>query len=392
MIGIGAEASLESLDSKRLFLYPADHLFFYPKGIHNMLRFFALLIFFYITNITGCSHSVDPIHPTFKDPHTYTWTIDTVYYTTDPKYQGQTIIQDILGINDTTIYAVGHDAFGGYGSMWKYTGNRWERVKLFAREGGFITQSFDLSTIKGFSENNIFAMGESKTNITGEFVRTSFALHFDGVQWKEMPMPKGGAIWFGAAFPPSTIYCGGGNGELYKYNGNVWSIDTIVNASHPNIPVVVMPMGVTTNNGAYIQIFEHNDKTGQVYYQVMDYDGKNNKFIDSSVNGQPWGGNSFWQSSTDLIYSSGQFGITKLSAGKWKKFYSDQYIYSSFGSSDEHIFALGQSQVLFFNGSDWNAIYNVPSYFVVGKPMWCSDTQVFISFSDGTRSYILHGK
>jgi hypothetical protein len=362
-----------------------------------MIRNLTLAIIFYFLNVAGCSHSVSPIDhngSSGKDPRTYTWTLDTLFYTPTPNDWGQTEMYDFWGFNDTLIYAVGYDGNYGYGSMWKFDGKHWTRVHLNVHEGGTIGKAFYLRSIEGFAENDIYAFGNSYTNFTGSTVNSAFGIHYDGIQWSEITMPKGFGIWSSVASSPSTIYCGGSqDGQLYHYDGVKWSVDTMASVPYPDLIMNVHVMGASSTQGVYLQTEQWMSAKNEsfLYQQIIKHDSKASLVLDSAVNAPPWGGITFWQSKTGNIYSCGQGGIFLLSGNKWNSFYSTDFIYSMFGSSEQHIFAVGYSNVYFYDGKTWETV--IPYYGVNFEiHIWCSERQVFISYSDGVRTYVLHGK
>ena len=358
-----------------------------------MIRILAHSLLILECIISGCSHSVNPIIPQSKDPRTYSWTLDTLYYTSPPQDFGQTVMLDIWGLNDTLIYAVGHDATFELGAMWKYEGKKWERVHLSMYEGGTLNRTFSIYAIKGFAENNIYAFGTAWTNSTGKEVSSTAGIHYDGTQWYEISMPQGKGISSFVASSPTTMYCGGLNdGQLYHFDGIKWSVDTITNSPFPDLEILVSVMGVSSTSDVYFQTNQFkNLQGGFEYKQTIKRNYTKSIVLDSAYNNPPWGGRSFWQSKAGNIYSCGSGGIYLLSGDKWKTFYSSEDILSMFGTSDEHIFAVGISNIYFYDGNNWEIIcpYRGTTYQI---HLWCSETKVFISFSDGTKTYVLHGK
>jgi hypothetical protein len=353
-----------------------------------MLRFFAVLLFFFVLNVIGCSHSVDPIQGTQNDPHKYTWTLDTLYYS------GQSIIRDIWGANDTIVYAVGHESSAGRGSIWKYDGRRWTRINLLSPADYHFYTTY---AIRGFGEKNIFVFGSDDSSTSDGWVRRELGIHFDGLQWKKMDLPPGDAILSMIAPSPNSIYCGGYAGKLFHYNGYKWSIDSIRSVRFPDVNLNVTVIGTTNNNGVYLQTEQW---TPSAYaQQIVKYENSKYMTIDSAMNeislgARPfWGGRSFWQGETGNIYSCGVGGIFQLSADKWKLFLSTDIIYSVYGANERHIFAVGKYDIYFFDGTAWESIrphnYDLSLFDV---DMWCSDTQIFIKFSNGARTFMLHGK
>lgn len=354
---------------------------------------YSVYAFFLLINCC-CSNAVIPIDPpTGKDPRTYTWTIDTLFYTPGPQYPwGQTTMNALWGLNDSVLYAVGHDSWGGGGVMWKFNGTKWDREKLMVAEGGTVNHAISLNSIKGFSDHDIYAVGESSTNITGSMVRSQFAAHFDGLQWKEVPLPKGGEINSVAASHPSLIYCGGSLGALYRFDGSTWSLDTIQNSFYPEIPRSNVVVGMAPDDGVYIHTVQYNERTGAIYEQFMKYNNHRIVLIDSGMNSQRRGTSWYWQSPSGTVYSCGDGGVYRLTNEKWQLFHAETLLRSIGGLNDRHIFAVGDNTVFYYNGKSWNHIYTLPNSMFFFSRIWCSENQVFITYTDNVKTYILHGK
>jgi hypothetical protein len=362
-----------------------------------MIRNFAISLFFTSLIIcAGCKHSSNPVDhsgASTKDPRTYKWTIDTLYYTPDPQYGGQTMMADIWGLNDSLVYAVGHDEWGGYGGVWRFNGDRWDRIRVLAPEGGTITKTINLMAIKGFAANDIYAFGEWPSNTDGPtWAWSSFAMHFDGIQWDEVQVPKGGSIYSFIEPNPFKKYCAGRDGAFYQYEDGNWTLDTIKYSSISNIALFTLVVGTTQDNGAYLHTSQFDGKTGNQYFQILKYVNKHITLIDSAMNTPKWGAISYWQSPSGTLYSSGRGGIYRLSGEKWSQYYSTDMLYAIYGVNEEHMFAVGPSGVYFSDGKSWNPIYTMANASIIPQRIWCSENQVFITYIDGMRSYILHGK
>jgi hypothetical protein len=353
----------------------------------RILLFIVVIVF----TATGCSNSVGPIHSNGKDPSSYTWRIDTLYYTTNPQSPGQTVIYNAWGLNDSLIYAVGYDQFNGRGSMWKYDGHGWGRIKLLATEGGPLSNGITLNAIKGYASNDIYAFGYSFTNFTGSFVNTAIVLHFDGIKWNNVQIPKGNIISSVVSSTPSLVYCGGDYGQLFKYDGTTWAVDTIKQTPYPSVNLQVGVIGMSSDGGVYIQTTQYDLSKGW-YYQFLKYKDKQIEMIESGTNSSSWGGYSYWQSENGNIYSSGEGGIYQLIGNKFQKYYSDAAIYSIVGTDQEPMFGVRDGSVIYHDGSTWAVIYAISDFSTKRvQSMYFSGNELFIFISDGIRSYVLHG-
>ena len=330
-----------------------------------------------------------------KDPRTYSWTVDTIYYRPSPQSSGQGTISNIWGLNDTLVFAVGTDPWGGQSAMWKFNGKEWQRVKLLLYEGGTIYQALELQTIKGFSPNDIYAFGNhfyTNSAPPPNFIRTAMIIHYDGIDWREVEIPKAAGIISAAIIPPSTIYCGTGEGELLKYTGANWNLDTIKSASHTNLHLNIRIASATADNNLYLQTEQYDPVTGYEYAHFLKYANKTIIPIDSAVNSLPWGGFAFWVSSTGSLYSWGNGGIFRLIDNKWKTVFISTMILTMFGSGDDHIFAVSETSVFFYDGLSWSTVFVKRQGIYDYANIWCSANEVFIQYGDGLKNYVLHGK
>src|SRR3990172_3789508 len=110
-------------------------------------KIFLIVVFILPFIITGCKKrdGVIDVQPV-KDPRTYTWTADTLYYPGN----FQTIMYDIWGSSPNDVYAVGWSSGSRNAVMWHYDGSKWINVLL-------PFESFTLNSIYGFSSTDIYA-------------------------------------------------------------------------------------------------------------------------------------------------------------------------------------------------------------------------------------------
>jgi hypothetical protein len=364
-----------------------------------MNHFISLILFLVLLDMSGCSNAIGPVssEPDLKDPRTYTWTIDTLFYSPTDQGIGQTIIKDLWGMNDTLVYAVCCDGWGGNGALWKYDGRKWERIKLRINDGGpLTTRDFSLWTIKGFSEKDIYFFGEHEyANATPppNFTFQACGFHYNGTVWEELTLPIGSTIRSAAGDSPSMIFCGGSNGELYQFDGSTWKVDTIKIPAIMNSPIDVHVAGTTADNGTLIQTTQYDSKNASSYYRLFIYKERQISPIDSSLNTIPWGGSSFWKSKEGNTFSCGKNGVYRLTSMKWTQFQSLSGVYYSInGINENHLFIAGDDKIYFYDGSSWTMLNTGMNIRFINAHMWCSSNGVFVAFNDNTKSYILHGR
>ena len=151
--------------------------------------------------------------------------------------------------------------------------------------------------------------------------------------------------------------------------------------------------GTTVDNGVLFQTQQYDTLSRDMYYRLSKYKDRQITMITSSIGMNDWGGDGFWQSKNGNVYSCGWNGVFRLSGTKWsqiKETYS--YVRSIGGADDKHIFVCEDNTISFYDGSSWSILNTGSSYKYYISKIWCSANEVFVAFSDGIRTYILHGK
>ncbi|HLP81587.1 MAG TPA: hypothetical protein VK141_06325 [Nitrosomonas sp.] len=361
-----------------------------------MIRFSVVVLVFCSLTVTACKHAVESPDSTLKDPRTYTWTIDTLFFARTPGDPGQILMGSMWGVNDTLVYTVGWDMWGGLATMWKFQGKNWERVKLsaFGNDGGPFNQQITMFDVKGFDANNIYAAGETTSYFTNPAVNTSFAIHFDGLQWRKIDMPQQAVQFTSIVLSSSSqVYFGADHGQLFFFDGLKWSVDTLKCSRYTTIPMYVSPVAPSGDGGLYLKTAQYAEGIMPIMQYFIKYKNKQVTLIDSSAGRTPWGGYNFWQGDNGTVFSCGVGGIFCLSNNQWRNTYSAEVIFSIYGYNNEPVFATGIGGLYFNNGTSWELIYNVNDYrFLSGSRIWCTKNEVFLVYCDAVRSYVLNGK
>ncbi len=340
-----------------------------------------------------------PTEQTKEDPGVildYQWTVDTLYYTPGPGINGNTQISDIWGNSDTSVFAVGFDEWGGPGSMWKFNENKWDRIKVFTFEGGTFSQALEFNSLLGFSGNDIYAFGDhfyTNSNPPPNFLHTALAIHYNGLQWKELPVPSGFTMYGGSAYSSNNFYVGGTNGQLFHYYNGLWSVDTVKLSFFPNLPFYNVNPISCNNEGVYLTTLQYNENDGLVYHQFLLYSEKRATLIDSTTSAfRKWGGRSYWRSPSGKIFSTGENGIYQFQENKWIQVYAMESIVTINGTDDNHIFALASSgNIYFYNGKSWRVITTINKPSPVNGRVWCTEKGIFISVYYNNRTFVYHG-
>ncbi|HCG63344.1 MAG TPA: hypothetical protein DEZ27_05970 [Sphaerochaeta sp.] len=350
----------------------------------------------FLTMHQGCKEKgVEPPLP-LKNPREYTWTIDTLAY--PGSYQTNT--RDIYGSDAHNLWTVGYNDRSG-GKMYRFDGKQWADVKLYTSQGGKIIPGINLNAIHGFSARDIWAVGErhyTSRNPPPTFLDSSLIIHFDGQEWTESAIDRGGelkAIWGSG---PGNIWAAGTN-TLYHFDGARWEKFPIL------IPSQGMQFGSIAGTGpsevymvGYLNdVVPPQDSLADFLYR---FDGNHWVITDSNIVtvGSPpvdrFGSKLYVIEG--MVFSVG-YGVYKKSGDRW-----DNLIYTSWrltrlrGTSIQNLFAVGiESQVYHYNGSDW---YRYPQFNGLDKwftSVWTYRDEVFVvgfTVDYPQKTVVLHGK
>jgi hypothetical protein len=340
------------------------------------------------------------VGPVFKDPRTYTWTIDTLSY--PGSYQ--TNMQDVWGSSATDVYVVGHND-QNRGLMWHFDGKSWTDVQLSTTQGGNIQGPIDLRAVSGFKQNDVFAIGEKdfdNPNPPPRFLDSGLIIHFDGRKWQEQKIVGARnltSIWGSSQM---NLWTGGWMKYLYHSDGIQWHRDSL--------PVIVPQdgffqinalEGVMQNDVFAIGYTAENTSAKTMNYFFHKHSISPWALLDSFVV-EPgrienkWGFGDMWVSPTGALYSCGA-GVYKWNTISWQKLFDHPNFLSRMtGTGDNNIFVVGHlGTVLQFNGQDWYQYQQFANPNMVLWGAWTDGAEVFIvgfiaSFPQKT--IILHGK
>jgi hypothetical protein len=287
--------------------------------------------------------------------------------------------------------------------MWHFDGSRWSKVNLLPPLGGKIPGPFSLTAIYGFDSTNIYAVGERIyqifSNNTNKLTDSSFVIHYDGISWTEIQLPKRlRRLTAIHGSSNSNIWVGESNGRSYHFDGVRWSIDSssLKYLRGDNTPIidVVTNIGTTLASSA-----TYGNDGSDLSYQLLSFENDSWKIIDSvtagvSTNLYRWGFRFLAIKNSHEILSCGYGGVYQLMDRVWEKKLNSSFpIGQITGTRKEHIFAVGFNKSVFhFNGIDWKSIEipGNPQWSLSG--VWCTEQEVFISTDDNEKTYIFRGK
>jgi len=363
----------------------------------NKTRFLLDIVIILFIAIQGCnSFPVDAQPP--KDPRNYTWTSDTLSFSGS----AQVLMRSIWGSSTKDVYAVGHND-QSLGVMWHYDGNKWTDVKLNTPfQGGNISGTITLSSIYGFSSNNIYAVGDhfrkdpaSPPNL----LFTSRIIHFNGSTWIDVNLPSLGG-WLNTVYGTSSSNVWtGGHDAIYHYDGVKWTRDSIS---------VIVPSGsffqltaLSSYNADIYALGLTDDNAANFTHYFFKENNSNISVIDTfyRANGIKFG-NTLWTSKNGSLYSVGHKGVYKYNGSTWSNILkTGPFLSGISGTDDNNIFVVGHlGQAYHFNGTDWK---NIADKFskdsgTLYASVWTDGTEAFILEQPQTgfpqKTVVWHGK
>ncbi len=147
------------------------------------------------------------------------WTVDTLEL---PGVEDM-YLRTFWGSSADDLYVVGHSSEGLIGAVWHYDGNEWTPIPLHYIQGGEIDGWIRVEDIWGFGEDDVYIVGVDWTQ-DDDFgvVDSSFVVHYDGTNWKEIKVDNYGMTSIGGT-GPNDIWLGGWTrGNLSHWNGEKW--------------------------------------------------------------------------------------------------------------------------------------------------------------------------
>ena len=336
------------------------------------------------------------VPPTPKDPRTYTWTIDTLAY--PGSYQ--TSMQSIWGSSPNDVYVVGHND-GGYGKMYHYNGKTWTPVVLYFpdRRGN---AAIDLGDIYGFASNDAWAVGErilDNPHPPPNFLDSSLVIHFDGLQWSEVMLPRKRLLERVWGISPNDIWMGGINGTLYHYDGSAVNPDSV-------------PYPIPADADPFYNFVSFAGNSSEGSYALLSTPG--GRYYMFSHQSGTWAAvDSFfyyyktmmWFSPEGTMYITGS-GVYRMIGNQWESLGLDAILSLRIcGADDNNLFVVGYSSdesgiygtVYHYNGSDWFEFKQLRLYNGNYWGIWTDGKEVFVVgsnlYSDfPQKTFILHGK
>ncbi|HQF41881.1 MAG TPA: hypothetical protein PK073_03130 [Ignavibacteriaceae bacterium] len=328
----------------------------------------------------------------------YEWTIDTLK---NPNGYG-VVPWSMWGSSPQNVWIAGFN-LAGQGELFHWDGTLWTRA---TPDLGF---NYDLSSVIGFAENDIYIAGY-KIIIDTVQHSESIILHYNGSIWQQEPIPiKGDALLFISGKNSSNIWACGNNGSLYNKTGGIWKKISFDEREYlgelsvaPDLgPIYVAPNGDVFLMNKYYNYQVYGD-TAMFYFSKysngawQDLDSCRLVNVDGIATGYKFGDRAIWGISASEIYSvSNWAGLFKFNGANWiLETWESRYEYKDVkGTLANKIFVVGEhGTIKYFDGSRWLRIPGFSNKIVDFYSVMPFEDEIFIGAYQLGIGYAVRGK
>lgn len=314
----------------------------------------------------------------------YDWQVDTLF---NPNGYG-VVPWAMWGSSLTDIWSVGFN-LSGQGEMFHYDGVEWKRV---TPDLGF---NYELATVFGFSENEIYAVG-SKLIVDTMLHSENLILKYNGISWQRENMPLGSGLLYIHGQKPNDMWACGYYGTLYHKTGNAWQ------KMHINEKYDLGPIWVSSNGEVFMMNEYYNypvtADTAMFYFSRYNFstwsilDSCRLVNIDGIPTGYKFGEKGMIGISENRIYSAGS-GLFKFNGNIWQVEAWDDYDYKDLKCNNEEVFFAvgGHGTIRYLLNNQWKRIGDYSRYDVDFYSVMPFEKEIFIGAYSGGNGYIVHG-
>jgi len=274
--------------------------------------------------------------------HDYVWEIDTLY---SPDAL-QISMRGIWGSNENNVWVAGHSDVIKY-QLWHWNGQIWQSYNL-----SFPGHPHSLSAIYGFSNNDIWIVGDDIQNYPNTEVR-NFIVHYNGSGWElieDIDAPFCLSVWGSSA---DNLFVGSDSGLILHYDGQNWE------KQKTNTRAQILSIWGLSNNEVYA-IGGHHDyrqPLDTTYYYFYKYDGQSWEILQAALDYPssprlPFGSH-LWGNQN--LYSIGGDGFYEFMNEEWRRIGNFEALRAIHGTAENNFFIGGyNSQIFHYNGQDWH--------------------------------------
>jgi len=257
--------------------------------------------------------------------------------------------------------------------------------------------NFDLTDIKCFDENTVYAVGykywyDPEMRISGVIFK------YNGVGWDIVVEDNkiSTSLSFIYGCNKNDIWVTGWGGVLWHFNGANWA-KTIFKPERKHGPVISFEDGTAFITSEYDENIE--DYTTKYYF--TKYQNGIWKDIDSAITPisergevqyNKFGELSMWGTSPDNLYNSGG-SVFHFDGNNWKYIFPANYVQDIKGTDWNDVYAVGfHGDISRFNGKQWYEINEYSKTIVDFLGVMPFKEEVFIAAAYQGNTYIVRGK
>jgi hypothetical protein len=339
-----------------------------------------------------------------NDPpvYTYEWMIDTlVFDIPGVPPPDQVSVQCIWGSSPHDVWAVATSDIP-QGELWHYNGMKWKAVRDWPFSGIDSGGSYinDVSSVTGFDSTNVFVFGGHGYDTTGR----NIVLKWNGHTWSIVPWKSGkaprGALGWGVKQNNNKLWAVSVTGEIIKYENGELSVEPQftnyrltgrVIAALDNGEVYVNPykdslIGDTLLMGSITKLYKR-DLSGT--WSLLE-----DKYIDGAWEDGNGLGHGVFSIGNSLF--TGNLGLWERVNTSWVKRLDIYAIGGECMVSEKDIWIYFKHELWHWDGKEWKfftiSLLGLFPEFALFNRGWSDGNEVFITFHNGSKTYILHGK
>ena len=328
-----------------------------------------------------------PTESFIKDPHDYTWTVDTIN-NPDPT-SIQTKLNSIWGSSPSNVYACGHTDAGP--EIYHYDGENWTAIDLrdYSLRNGVCNKVF------GFSENDVWIAGGLGHGSVGNSYTNSYLIHNNGSTWESYEFETRAELTDVWGTDSDNLWACGRYGIVIHFTGQIWEIDTVsIEQVYGDYELYLY--GIREyNNEVFVVGYRYPDP-----YYLLRKTGNSWIVIDSIESGDEYtyGRTGLFVSQERNFYSYGYAGLFQYKGSSWEKIlsvsssvtglveYATNRILVSEFNNNLYLFRNGTYESIIQTGSDNEHFVNV----------WGNKEECFVLCLDYSMNWgwtlVYHGK
>ncbi|MBI1937816.1 MAG: hypothetical protein HYS25_06795 [Ignavibacteriales bacterium] len=341
-----------------------------------------IAIFFIVIN--SCNDDIVGPQLSRRD---YVWTVDTLKpFDGAPPFQ--LWMMSMWGSDTNNIFVGGHSGVV-VGTILKYDGQKWKPLDLPS------TYAFaEIRQILGFDKNDVFFIGSSdfENPQTGVFIDSSLIYHYNGSTIDIMLEGEGRALYT-IAGAKNELYTAGHEKIFFKYDGVNWKKEEFKFYIPPEAKDRWCTSILKRKNGDLWMNYYTSVGAQEIYYAYQLIKRGNDWVkIDSVKRPEErfkWSGK-LWETPDGVLYAVGN-SLSFFDGTNWCFLLGHETIQCIDGTSSNNIFACGE-RVFHYNGRDWQEFKELTGKYGEAQAVQCIQGQVFILFSNYSKSFIVRGR